>query len=59
MLHSRAIGIIENMSFLVGNWPYKVSLRPFMLILKFRFSKISFQLTLTGDILSFRYRTAQ
>ncbi len=29
------------------------------MILKFRFSKISFQLTLTGDILSFRYRTAQ
>ncbi len=29
------------------------------MILKFRFSKISFLLTLTGDILSFRYRTAQ
>ncbi len=26
MLHSRAIRIIVNTSFLVGNWPYKASL---------------------------------
>ncbi len=30
MLHSRAIGIIINTSFQIGNWPYKASLRPFM-----------------------------
>ncbi len=30
MLHSRAIGIIINTSFLVGNWPYKASPRPFI-----------------------------